>query len=1095
MRPLALPLAFVLLASSLSAVTPYTHGILPTIAADADLTSAYSAWKTRHLKAITCGSAMEYVDNGRGFNQVFSEGQAYGLLMAAYMDPDSTSFAKLWAFYALRMDSHGLMNWQGPNDCTGNNGQNAATDGDLDAAIALIRAHRRWPTEGWGAKATTLLNNIYTNMVDGCSGLKNGDTWGGCSSGATNAYNPSYFRTAYMASFNCFEGSNRWTAVRNRSYSLMNTAYSSYALPPDWVRNDGSWGQATNSGGYGYDSCRSPWTFAQDYLWWGNASGQNWGKKIALVFGNKAAWNNPTSAASNVGDDYNYSSGNKVSNNHENAFIGGAAVAFMATTYTAQLDAFYNELKFNDNNSYYSDSLKVIYLMLLTGTFQEPCYGPGPIPTATPTTTPTPYAGTPTETPLPAYGLIFEDFENGVSNGYAYPGPPTQARSAAAAYNGAYGYQVTGNLIGGGVGFNSSYANANGVVDATGAVSLRFWVKSDVNITFQVDWYEAGATGAPVAGGDGEAWVSNNVNVTGGSGWQQIVLPLSTFVEEIYNGACNPSYLSPGPCGTTGNNTPNLSAVNKIQLKYTLGTAASVQYDDFEFVLGTQPSPTVTRTPFIGSYNQVFDDIESSLSLNQSVTPKMAGGYADTANGATATVGTSTSVLAPGGGGNTTSGMITYNTGNASSYGAGGFLLSPYSTPGLYVDASGAVFLGLWIDAPAGLAYRVAFQEAGTPSSPTAGAEGEAWQSNLLIANGGWEFVQLEVGSFSEDIYSPICTPNCGTTGDNMMDFQAISSVTIKLDGNQGSGVLYFDDVVFVTTFKTPTPTQTPSAAPSPSASPTASPTGTATVSPTPTASPSGTATASPSMTYTPTDIASFTDSPTPSDSPTETPYAGSPTDSPTQSPTPSDTPPATATATPSLTLSPSPSMTMTDTATLTVTLTASPSITLTNSPQPGSPTYTVVPPSPTRTSTVPIPSATPSPVLPSPTVTPFAGSATFTRTITPTVVPTSAPTALGGGDQVIISTQPFPNPVIGSGSLKVQLLAPVDALSIKVYTLAMVMVAQIQSGPLPGNWVNIALPADVLGQPAGTYFYVVTAQRNGNAMKGPKTGRLVLLH
>ena len=55
-----------------------------------------------------------------------------------------------------------------------------------------------------------------------------------------------------------------------------------------------------------------------------------------------------------------------------------------------ELNEFYNELVAEDDNSYYSDSLKVVYLMILTGTFQEPCNGGGPA--GSPTRTPTPSA-------------------------------------------------------------------------------------------------------------------------------------------------------------------------------------------------------------------------------------------------------------------------------------------------------------------------------------------------------------------------------------------------------------------------------------------------------------------------------------------------------------------------------------------------------------------------------------------------------------------------------------------------------------------------------------------------------------------------------
>jgi plastocyanin/endo-1,4-beta-D-glucanase Y len=971
MRALTLVLAL-LFGSDLTAGTltypPYQNGIRPTNAQDSDLANAYATWRTRYFRTITCsGQPMAWISNGG--SEAFSEGQAYGLLMAAYLDSTSADFARLWRFYEMKFDSRGLMNWRVPGDCSGNNGTNAATDADLDAAIALIQAHRRWPGEGWNTRANTLLNNIYTHMVDGCQGLKNGDTWGGCSSGANDAYNPSYFRTGYMQSYNCFQGTNRWTAVRNRSYTVANHSYNNYALPPDWVRNDGTWGRATNSGGYGYDSCRSPWTFVQDYLWWGNTSGQNWGRKIALVFGNKSSWGNPAGAAADVGDDYNYQNGNKVRSNHENAFIGGAGVAFMATTYTAHANAFYSNMVFTDNNSYYSDSLKVIYLMIMTGAFQEPCYGPGPVPSATPTATPTDYAGTPTMTPQPAFGLVFEDFESGITGHYSYAGSSsslTYARSASAAYEGSYGDRINVTVAApqnwAGHGFDSSYALPSGVFDATGANAIRFRLRSATNITFQVSFRE----GDGVAGGDDEVWVSANTNVVGSGAWQEFTVPISLMTEDIYN-TCQPN------CLTTGNNTKNLASVKTVQFGFSLATAATVDIDLVEFVLSTMPSPTMTRTPFIGSYNQLFDDVESPLSLRLAPLPAYGGTFADTANGASATMAKSTTVLKPGGGDNTASGMLTYNTGTGSSYGAGGFLLSPYGTPELYVDASGAVFLGLYINAPAGLQYRLAYQEAGTPVSPTAnGGDGEAWESPVITAGGGWEFIQLEVAAFNEDPYNPICNPGgdpapgpCISSGNGIRDFQAISSVTLKLLGDQGSGVLYFDDVVFVTTFKTPTPTRTPSYTPTPTRSPTSAGTPTPTDSPTLSASPTPsnteaiTPTFSPTMTpsNSPSNTASPTEVQSPTVSPTETEFAGSPTDTPVP--------------------------TQTFSSTLTVTPSATPSITetfsATHTPEPGSPTFTVV----ITATYTPVNTATFTPV----------NTATFTPVNTATYTPVSTAT------------------------------------------------------------------------------------------------------
>ena len=382
-------------ARSAPAVSPYPYGILPSMAADADLTSAYNTWKTRRVVSAACGKR---VDNGGG---TYSEGMGYGMLMAAYLEPDDVLLKSFWDFYSANMDSNGLMNWNVSSGSCSNNSAMAATDGDIDVAAALIRAAKRWPASAnnWSAKATAVLNAMHTHMVDSCNGLTNGDTWGGCTNGSPKNYNPSYFRIGYLKSFDCFEGGTRWAAVRTQSYNVLNYSYTNYALPPDWTQANGSYG----SGSYGYDACRMPWAVGLDYLWWGNASSQSWGLKISNLFKSKGGGTAAGSAA-DVGDGYDYASGNKTSNNHENEFIGSAAVAFMATSYNSYLDAFYTELKNKDNNTYFSDSLKVLYLMTLTGNFQEPCNGGCTSCTATFSPTRTP-SFTATATPTPAFGL------------------------------------------------------------------------------------------------------------------------------------------------------------------------------------------------------------------------------------------------------------------------------------------------------------------------------------------------------------------------------------------------------------------------------------------------------------------------------------------------------------------------------------------------------------------------------------------------------------------------------------------------------------------------------------------------------------------
>lgn len=379
--------ALLLLSVDAQAVTAYPYGTLPSGASDTDVTNAYNTWKSRRVVTASCGSSVNY-----GGGSTVSEGMGYGMLMAAYLESNDTLLAQFYQFYSSNLNTNGVMNWKvGDTSCNNSNvqGTNGATDGDLDVALALVKAAKRWPasSNNWGSKATAFLNIIYSKEIDSCHGIKDGDTWGGCTNGSPKNYNPSYFRTGYLRSFDCFEGGSRWAAVATQSYTVLSYTVGNYKLPPDWVQANGSFGAGDAGGGYGYDSCRTPWAVGMDYLWWGNSSAQTLDNQVTASFWSAGGSVAP-GASTSIGDDYNYSTGAKDSNNHEPEFIGAVGVASMVGTNSAFRDALYADLVATDKNTYFSDSLKVVYLMAMTGNFQEPCAGVAvPTPTFTPSST------------------------------------------------------------------------------------------------------------------------------------------------------------------------------------------------------------------------------------------------------------------------------------------------------------------------------------------------------------------------------------------------------------------------------------------------------------------------------------------------------------------------------------------------------------------------------------------------------------------------------------------------------------------------------------------------------------------------------------
>jgi hypothetical protein len=227
---------------------------------EARFANEYAMWKDRHFQDCGDGSACVPRDDG----DCISEGIGYGMLITVGYD-DQTAFDQLWAYFKKNMRSSGLMNWQ-TTACGGVIGDGAATDGDIDAAMALIQAGCKWGGT-YAADAATLINSISTNAVASCSGesiLMPGDDFGGCSE-----TNPSYVAPGYYRVFEQVTGNSVWTDLLNSGYDLVaaNQARKGGEFS-DWSNDAGQPATTGNhSDDFGPDASRVPWRMATDYVW------------------------------------------------------------------------------------------------------------------------------------------------------------------------------------------------------------------------------------------------------------------------------------------------------------------------------------------------------------------------------------------------------------------------------------------------------------------------------------------------------------------------------------------------------------------------------------------------------------------------------------------------------------------------------------------------------------------------------------------------------------------------------------------------------------------------------------------------------------
>ncbi|NLG15813.1 MAG: hypothetical protein GX556_00625 [Fibrobacter sp.] len=356
-----LNLIFFIVPFSLYAVTnfpfpqnaTYPYGIKPSSINSDVVQTSYEDFLSRFYEENGNLARIKFDDPSK----TVSEGIGYGMLVMVYMDNAENNtrgkFDKLWAYYNNFLNSpNRLMHWK-INGFSGIDQQNAATDAELDVALALMMAHKQWGDEKYLNDAKDLIGKIQNHEVNGNGYLKPGDSW-------DSKKNPSYFSTAALELFK-ESGSYDWNRVITNSYSLLKkTRNATTGLVPDWCEENGN-----ALGDYYYDATRTPWRMAMAYVWYGHADAKDVASKMAKWITEKT-----NGSAKNIVDGYLLDGSNKSQWNVP-AFVGPFACAGMVDqSHQAWLDNSFNQLATfasSSDESYYNQSLETMTLILLSG--------------------------------------------------------------------------------------------------------------------------------------------------------------------------------------------------------------------------------------------------------------------------------------------------------------------------------------------------------------------------------------------------------------------------------------------------------------------------------------------------------------------------------------------------------------------------------------------------------------------------------------------------------------------------------------------------------------------------------------------------------
>ena len=250
-----------------------------------DVALVRQSWEAYRATFVTADGRVVRPESG---GDTVSEGQAYTLLRAAWMD-DQATFDRVWSWTRLHLsrtdrDGTALLAWHWVPEGGGHvDDWNVATDADGDLALALLLAADRWKVprhpglppyrEAAGDLLRDLLAYAWTADETGTPVLLPGAWADQRNEGRGLVLNPSYLAPASYRLFHRATGDVRWLELAVGSYDVLETLCgSSRRTPagPDWVR---WWSQSrwTPEGGdnarSSWDAVRVPWRVATDWLW------------------------------------------------------------------------------------------------------------------------------------------------------------------------------------------------------------------------------------------------------------------------------------------------------------------------------------------------------------------------------------------------------------------------------------------------------------------------------------------------------------------------------------------------------------------------------------------------------------------------------------------------------------------------------------------------------------------------------------------------------------------------------------------------------------------------------------------------------------
>jgi cellulose synthase/poly-beta-1,6-N-acetylglucosamine synthase-like glycosyltransferase/endo-1,4-beta-D-glucanase Y len=261
-------------ASCARAPAPARHAARDARARELDELSAL--WSAYRYRSIEDGRVVSR-DEG---DVTTSEGQGYAMLRAVWSN-DRPTFDAVWRWTRdhLQTRPDKLLSWKWKDAVLD---ANAATDADVDVALALVLASRRFGDERYGREALALLDDVW-NLETVEAGGRRWPTGGNWAPGERYpTIHVGYLAPNAYEVFAAVDARHPWKELVRSAYDLLHWVYfeEGLRLPPEKVWVDRSTGrlllehpETRARASFGYDAVPLFFRVALDAAWFSRGEG------------------------------------------------------------------------------------------------------------------------------------------------------------------------------------------------------------------------------------------------------------------------------------------------------------------------------------------------------------------------------------------------------------------------------------------------------------------------------------------------------------------------------------------------------------------------------------------------------------------------------------------------------------------------------------------------------------------------------------------------------------------------------------------------------------------------------------------------------